>query len=74
MTYPKNDKELNKQRIIALLIIGPIPVIMFIIGAILFRGNTSVVIACIAGAISFFMTYMLMILRFRNNLKKIDEK
>ena len=69
MKYPKNDKELIRQRLIALSIVGPLPIIMLIIIAILYKGNTFALIICILGSIGFVIMYTFMILRFRSVLE-----
>lgn len=74
MGRPYNEKDLNKQRIIALFVVGPIPILMFIIGAIIYRESIFGLVFCIIGAIFFLILYSFLMILYKSKLNSINEK
>ncbi|CDR30283.1 Uncharacterised protein [Acholeplasma oculi] len=68
MSRPYNEKDLNRQRIQTLLIVGPIPILSFIIGAIFFRESVLGLTLSIVGAIFFSLLYTAMLIIYKNRL------
>jgi len=74
MGRPYNEKDLNKQRIIALFVVGPIPILMFIIGAIIYRESVLGLTFCIFGAIFFSILYSSLIILYKIKLKNLNNR
>lgn len=71
MHRPYNEKDLNRQRIQTLLIVGPIPILSFIVGAIIFRDSVLGLTLSIIGAVFFFLLYSSLIIIYKNKLNNL---
>lgn len=73
MGRPYNEKDLNKQRIRALIMVGPLPILMFIIGAIIYRESNLGLLFCIIGATFFSILYIFLVILYKIKLNSIEK-
>ncbi|CCV64633.1 hypothetical protein BN85410560 [Alteracholeplasma palmae J233] len=73
MGRPYNQKDLYRQNIIAIYIVTPIVIGMFITGAIMFRKSMFGIVSCIIGAVLFFLIYTGLLLIYKFKLKKANQ-